>query len=67
MTKTIDPRTTRRRIMVQEWNKNRALFFHWEEVGTEPDFTGTRVGYVVIQRTPAWCEQQAKRLRVETK
>lgn len=53
----IQPTSTRRRISAKEWHRNRALYAHWEEVGTEPDITGEKVGLVIIQRTQAWCDK----------
>lgn len=57
MKKPVVPTSTRKRVSIREWSRNRALYAFWEEVGTEPDFTGTKVGFVVIQRTQEWCDK----------
>lgn len=54
----IDPRTTRRRISLREWNWNRAMYATYEEVGIEPNATGLQVGWVIIQKKPEYLNKE---------
>lgn len=54
--KTIDPRTTRRRILQREWDRNRALYAKYELVDVEHvlSIAGDQ-HWAVIQLKPEWC------------
>lgn len=56
----IDPRTTRRTVPYDKWERNTALYSTYEVLQVERDLALNRPSCVVLQRKPEFCRQGAQ-------